>query len=199
MAVGTRERILNAALEMISQRGYEGTNLRELAASIELSKSALYRHFDSKEAIWEALLDELEKHYEANFGRLCDSKATPASLGELCDLGIRQVDFTLHDPVIVKTRRVLAQEQFRDAGIAKVASLHLHEGLEDLYAGIFARMMANGTLPQDDPHLLALEYVAPGIVLIQMSDRDPQRTDEAFGRIKDHIERFCRRYERHAG
>ena len=52
----TGARILDAALDMFAQRGYDGTNLRDLAASLSLSKSALYRHFSSKEAIWDGLV-----------------------------------------------------------------------------------------------------------------------------------------------
>ena len=33
MAKDTKERILTEALEMFSQKGYEGTNIRELSAS----------------------------------------------------------------------------------------------------------------------------------------------------------------------
>ena len=47
----TKERILVAALEMFSQNGYAGTNIRELSASLGLVKSGVYKHFESKEAI----------------------------------------------------------------------------------------------------------------------------------------------------
>ena len=48
MANDTKERILTAALEMFSQNGYAGTNLRELAGSLGMGKSSMYRHFESK-------------------------------------------------------------------------------------------------------------------------------------------------------
>ena len=47
MANDTRERILDAALEMFSQNGYAGTNIRELSASLGLVKSGIYKHFES--------------------------------------------------------------------------------------------------------------------------------------------------------
>ena len=68
MAKDTKERILAAALEMFSQKGYAGTNIRELSESLGLVKSAMYRHFESKDAIWNTLLDELIAYYEARFG-----------------------------------------------------------------------------------------------------------------------------------
>ncbi|MBO4220793.1 MAG: helix-turn-helix transcriptional regulator, partial [Clostridia bacterium] len=54
MANDTKERILAAALEMFSKNGYAGTNIRELTASLGLVKSGVYKHFESKEAIWNA-------------------------------------------------------------------------------------------------------------------------------------------------
>ena len=59
MAKDTKERILAAALEMFSQKGYEGTNIRELSASLGLVKSGMYKHYASKDAIWNALLDRM--------------------------------------------------------------------------------------------------------------------------------------------
>ena len=40
MPKGTREKILAAALEMLSENGYAGTNMRELMASIGYAKSS---------------------------------------------------------------------------------------------------------------------------------------------------------------
>lgn len=45
MAKTTKERILDAALEMFAENGYAGTNMRDLAQSVGLTKSALYKHF----------------------------------------------------------------------------------------------------------------------------------------------------------
>ena len=45
MARDTKEKILAAALEMFSQNGYVGTNIRELTASLGLVKSSMYKHF----------------------------------------------------------------------------------------------------------------------------------------------------------
>ena len=59
MASDTKERILEVALEMFSQNGFAGTNIRELSASLGLVKSGVYKHFESKEAIWNALLDKM--------------------------------------------------------------------------------------------------------------------------------------------
>ena len=68
MAKDTKERILAEALEQFSRNGYAGTNIRELTASLGLVKSSLYKHFESKEEIWNCLLDEMIAYYDARFG-----------------------------------------------------------------------------------------------------------------------------------
>lgn len=53
----SRERILQAALELFSQHGYAGTSVRQIAAHVGLKPSSLYSHFDGKEEILGVLID----------------------------------------------------------------------------------------------------------------------------------------------
>ena len=68
MAKGTKEKILATALKLFSQNGYAGTNIRELTATLGMVKSSIYKHFENKEDIWNALLDEMIAYYDAHFG-----------------------------------------------------------------------------------------------------------------------------------
>jgi AcrR family transcriptional regulator len=52
----TRTRILDVALELFSEHGYEGTALQQIADRVGLTKAALYYHFRSKDDLLEALL-----------------------------------------------------------------------------------------------------------------------------------------------
>lgn len=56
--------ILDAALELFSRQGYNGTSLRQIADAMELSVAALYYHFNAKSdllaALAEPYLDELD-------------------------------------------------------------------------------------------------------------------------------------------
>jgi AcrR family transcriptional regulator len=53
----TRERILEAALDLFARQGFAGTSVRQLARAVGLRESSLYNHFASKEAIYHALVD----------------------------------------------------------------------------------------------------------------------------------------------
>jgi AcrR family transcriptional regulator len=54
----TRAEILRVALELFTSRGYEGTSIRDIAEALGVTKSSLYYHFASKEAIVRALVDD---------------------------------------------------------------------------------------------------------------------------------------------
>ena len=128
MAKDTRDRILMAALEMFSQNGYAGTNIRELTASLGLVKSSMYKHFKSKEDIWNTLLDEMIAYYNQRFGSPENLPPVPDSLDELVEMTMRMVDFTVHDERIVMTRKLLSIEQYRDERARELATKHFLTG-----------------------------------------------------------------------
>lgn len=53
-----REGVLRRAIELFIRRGYEATSINDLAAELGVTKSAIYHHFDSKEALLAAALNE---------------------------------------------------------------------------------------------------------------------------------------------
>ncbi|MET3960861.1 AcrR family transcriptional regulator [Marmoricola sp. OAE513] len=57
----TRDRILDVALELFTENGYDGTSMREIAERLSITKPALYYHFDSKEDIVRTLLADIEQ------------------------------------------------------------------------------------------------------------------------------------------
>ncbi len=194
MAKDTKERILAAALKMFSQKGYEGTNIRELTASLGLVKSSMYRHFESKEAIWNALLDEMIDYYEERFGSPEHLPTVPDTLEELVAMTMEMVDFTVHDEKIVMTRKLLSIEQFRDERARQLATKHFLTGLEAIFTRIFEAMMDKELLRRDDPALLAFAYTAPISALIHLCDREPEKTNDAIAQIEAFSRHFVRIY-----
>ena len=199
MAKDTKARILAAALDMFSQRGYDGTNMRELASSLGLVKSALYRHFESKEAVWNALLDEMIAYYGARFGSAEHLPPVPDSGEGLVQLTMALADFTIHDEKVIKTRKLLTIEQFRDERARDLATKHFLTGLTDMFTPLFAGMMDKGLLRRDDPAMLAFAYTAPISALIHLCDREPEKTEEALHRIEAFSRHFIRTYAYRGG
>ncbi|MEO0606409.1 MAG: TetR family transcriptional regulator [Myxococcota bacterium] len=55
----TRDALLAEAARMVGQRGFEGTSVRALAQALGVSHGTVQRHFATKRALWEALVDEV--------------------------------------------------------------------------------------------------------------------------------------------
>ena len=194
MAKDTKGKILAAALDMFSQYGCAGTNIRELAGSLGMGKSSMYRHFESKEDIWNALLDQMIAYYGEHFGSAEHLPPVPNSLEELTQMTMRMVNFTVHDERIIMTRKVLTLEQFRDARARELATKHFLTGLTDMFARIFTDMMDKGLLRKDDPEMLAFAYTAPISTLIHLCDREPEKTEEAIKQIEAFSRHFIKTY-----
>ena len=196
MAKDTKERILETALQMFSQNGYAGTNVRELTASLGLVKSSMYKHFESKEAIWNALLDQMIAYYDSRFGSAEHLPPVPDSLEGLVQMTMQMVDFTVHDEKIVMTRKVLTIEQFRDERARGLATKHFLTGLTDMFTHIFAGMMDKGLLRRDDPAMLAFAYTTPISALIHLCDREPEKAEEAIAQVEAFSRHFVKMYEK---
>ena len=55
----TRTRILASALSLFAKKGYDHTTFTDIAARLKMTKGAVYWHFESKEALLIALVDEM--------------------------------------------------------------------------------------------------------------------------------------------
>lgn len=68
----TRQRILNAAIQIFARKGYHDTRVDEIVAASQTSKGAVYFHFPSKQEIFLGLVDEFAHILEV---RLVDAIA----------------------------------------------------------------------------------------------------------------------------
>lgn len=54
----TRRKIINAAVELFSEVGYAATGLSDITERVDVTKGALYHHFESKESLALAIIEE---------------------------------------------------------------------------------------------------------------------------------------------
>ena len=57
----TGERILLTSLGLFARKGYGATSVSDIAGALGITKGALYRHFASKRAIFDAILARMEQ------------------------------------------------------------------------------------------------------------------------------------------
>jgi AcrR family transcriptional regulator len=91
----TRERILQASRELLREKGSSGFSMRGLAERVGVTPTALYRHFEDKDALLATLLDEGFSTFASYLLRALSGK-TP--LERLRRSGVAYFDFALEHP-----------------------------------------------------------------------------------------------------
>ena len=92
MATETRQQILSEAREVFLKEGLAGFSMRTVAERVGISATALYRHFDDKDALLASLLGEAFGTFGSYLGRALAGKSP---LERLHLAGLAYVDFAL--------------------------------------------------------------------------------------------------------
>jgi AcrR family transcriptional regulator len=83
-------RILDAALELFAEHGYDGTGVQEIISSVDLSKPTLYHHFGSKAGLLAALFERYANQFLDDLTQTARYKGDlPDSLDQVVDLYFR--------------------------------------------------------------------------------------------------------------
>ena len=80
----TKERILYSALDLFSEKGYDGVGVDLIAENAGLKGPSLYRHYKGKEDIFSSLIDMVESHYTKGFGLKNTEVGFPESMEVFC-------------------------------------------------------------------------------------------------------------------
>ena len=190
----TKEKILDAALTLFAENGYDGTSVEQIANIVGIKAPSLYKHFKGKEDILNVLIDSAEARYEEMFGSEKNIGKVPESREEFIKVTMGRIKFTMQDPVIRKTRMLLVQEQFRNERISEATTRHQLDGVQRMFAKIIKGMMDEGMVKKDDPEMLAIELTAPAVIYIARADRQPQYEEESMEYIEKHLRHFCKVY-----
>lgn len=61
--MSTREHILDKALELFTDKGYEGASMDDIAQAVGIRKASLYAHFSGKESLFTAVFEDILAEY----------------------------------------------------------------------------------------------------------------------------------------
>ena len=203
----TKQEILEASLELFSMQGFEATSIAQIADAVGIRKASLYSHFESKQAILDALVKDILGQYEAHsiFARVDwenpahtkDMKMLTTDTAEQMVLG--QIRYILHDPQICKARKMLMIEQFRNPELAKLQTKQNYTDVMKYFTGLIKCLIQKGILTKDDPEIMAAQFCLPISVWINFCDREPDREQEVMTLVEKHIRQFFRLYQQAAG
>ena len=194
--MSTKEKILETALTLFAENGYNGTSMEQIAQNVGIKAPSLYKHFKGKEDILNSLIDVAEARYEENFGSNKNIGKIPDSIDEFIHETVEKIRFTMSDPLIRKMRIFLVQEQFRNERLAEITTRHQIEGIQKMYQAIIEGMVQKGILAKGDSALLALEITAPVVILLSKVDRQPNSKKESLKIIRKHLQHFFETYKK---
>ena len=101
-AAATRRRILDAATAELVEHGLAGARIDRIAAAARSNKAQLYHYFGSKQAVFDAVIED---HVAANVGTV------PLDVDDLPGYACRLYDAYLADPSLVRLLTWLRLEQ----------------------------------------------------------------------------------------
>lgn len=197
--MNTKQKILKEALTLFSEKGYNAVYVGDIAKAVGIKAPSLYKHFKSKQDIFNAILDEIKINYEKQSASLTikgsdavQDASTLSSISEdtLVQMGIKLFQFFLHDDYASKFRKFLTIEQFKDNDLSLLYSKQYVDDPLTYQSAVFTFISASGAFKNAKPNIMALHFYAPIYMMLTMCDRQPNREEEALQLIEEHIKQF---------
>ena len=196
----TKQKIIEAALDLFSAQGFEATSVSQIASAVGIRKASLYGHFENKQAILDALVQEVLKQYEehslfASENWEKDAGNLPQTSDDAVKMVQGQIRYIIHDRSISSARKMLVIEQFRNQEIAKLQTKQNYTDIMRYFEELMKYLIQNGALAEEDPEIMAAQLCLPISIWINLCDREPERESEVMSLVEKHIRQFFRIYQ----
>ncbi len=178
-----KEIILEESLKLFSVYGFEAVSIRDIADKVGIGNSALYKHFASKQAIFEALVEELKARYLEQCDSVTDQIRGIDAVKENC---LKMFEYQTQNEWIVNFRQLLLIEKFRNPEMAALYKEFFVDIPINRQMAIFESLQKQGLMIEGDVHVFAMELYAP-FYLYHFVEHDYQELKQHF---QQHIEYF---------
>ncbi len=194
MAGNTKERIMDAALELFAQNGYLGTSMNDIAKRLEITKGALYKHYSGKQEILDSItrrMNEMDTERAEEYEMPLDSPNgfaeayahTPTD--KVRAYSIAQFRHWTEDSFSSRFRKMLTLEQYRAPELAQLYQNYLASGPLDYMSAIFRRL----TDSDESAVQLALNFYGPMFLLYSVYDNAEDKS-AVIAILEKHIDNF---------
>ena len=195
-----KQEILEAALQLFSAYGFEATSISQIADAVGIRKASLYSHFENKQAILDALVQEILERYDKkslftkeNWEEIYDK--IPLTSDETIRIIQEQIRYILHDSYISRARKMLVIEQFRNAELGKLQTKQNYSDVMWYFTELVKYLICRGVLAEDNPDIMAAQLCLPISAWINLCDREPEREAEVMELVGQHIRQFFKVYQ----
>jgi AcrR family transcriptional regulator len=151
-----REAIMTAALELFVERGFHGTAVPEIAVRADVGAGTIYRYFESKEA----LVNAIYREQKLLFGRiaLADFPSAAPMREQFRQLWTRMAKFAIEHPA-----SFVFIELHHHAPYLDDESRSVEQRMAELFSRVVTGAQARGEIRPGDPHIL-MSLVMGGFV-----------------------------------
>lgn len=185
MAKDTKEKILLVSLELFSKDGYDAVSIRTIADMVGVRNSALYKHYKSKQEIFDAIVERCKTQFmEKSREILTKTRKIEAEepeegikkyLDQVKNTCLAMYVFQTEDDMIVKFRRILMMEQFKNPKMEEIYRSFFIDMPINSQAFLFKELMKEGYMKQRNPEVLAMELYAPFFLYHQETGNKEER------------------------
>ncbi|MDD4080193.1 MAG: TetR/AcrR family transcriptional regulator [Eubacteriales bacterium] len=199
----TKQRILDEALDLFATHGYDGVTVAQIAHAVKIKTPSLYKHYKSKQDIFDAILEEIADRYKKRaesikMDGLDAGKDTELFLNiskeQLEAMGTQLFLFFLHDEFTRKYRRMLTIEQFRNPTASRLYVAQYIDSPIHYQSTLFEAMMERNNMRRADARTAAMHFYSPMFLLLCLCDSSPEREEEALDFVRRHISQFTEIY-----
>lgn len=179
----TKDEIVLKSLALFAEKGFDAVSTSMIAESLGITKGALYRHFESKQAIFDRIIEMMfeldeqqanDNNVPAREYAVDDGPYKSTGLADLCGFVNEQFIFWTENEFACLFRRMLTLEQFRDEKMTGLYRDIISLGPVKYSADLFGEMIKNGSLSPAAGVLgawnLALQLYAPLLLSVQLYD-----------------------------
>lgn len=200
----TKQRILDEALTLFAEKGYGNVFVGQIAEAVGIKAPSLYKHYKSKQDIFNAILDEMKSRYDKQASSLnmngSDAIAdanifSKISEKDLVKMAAGLFSYFLHDAYACRFRKMLTIEQFHNSELAMLFTKQYVDDPLSYQSAMFALLTTGGVLVQEDTTVMALQFYAPIYFLLTLCDRQPERETDALKLLEQHVKQFNKIYQ----
>jgi TetR/AcrR family transcriptional regulator, biofilm operon repressor len=202
--LSTKDKILFMSLELFSQRGYEGVSMRDIATAVNIKGSSIYKHYKSKQDIFNSIVSYMELRYNEAMSLLQLPKGEALSVVDtymnisnekLFDIVYKIFLYFHEDPYTSKFRRILIMEQYRNPVIRNTFKKIYFENALVFQEELFTVLIEGGMFKNVDAKIMALQFYAPIYLLICQYDSIEGKEEEVKEILRKHVYQFAEMYE----
>lgn len=157
---GTKEQIMDAAIDLFSKRGYDNVSIREIARAVGIRESSIYNHYKGKEEIMDTITNYfmIELTEADPFDVPMEALLRQYGAEEFMRMGARGYLHKINTPRIAKIWRIISIELFRNDKVRKFFKSTMVEVPVAAWDQTFRTMMELGYIRKCDTRLLAREF-----------------------------------------